>query len=197
MKLIIVLGSTRPGRVSERVAKWVQKEAQELPDTTVEVVDLKDYHLPFMNEVVSPRYNENRQLDPHTKSWLGKIESGDAYVFVTPEYNHSISGVLKNAIDYMTWEMVKKPATVVSHGSVGGARAAMHLKEILSESRAAVIPSQVALVGQAGENLSEDGGLSDELKALEFGPQTSLKNMLAELKWYSDALETARAKSVV
>ncbi len=192
MRLIIVIGSTRPGRLSERVAKWVEAEAKNLSDIEVELVDLADYPLPFMNEPISPRYNPNRQLDEAIKHWTTKVASGDAYVFVTPEYNHSIPGVLKNAIDYLTWEMVKKPATVVSHGTVGGARATMHLKEILSESRATIIPTAVALP-RAGESLSENGQLSQGLRAMPYGPQVALESMLEELYWYAKALAAARA----
>lgn len=193
MKLQVILGSTRPGRVSERMAKWVVAEAKTQEGTEVELVDLKDYPLDFFNEPKSPRYNPNREVTPAMKKWLDKIAEADAYVFVTPEYNHSIPGVLKNAVDYLTAELTKKPATVVSHGTVGGARATMHLKDILSESGAAIIPKQIALAG-VSEKLNEQGELSAEAKAQPYGPQTSLKNMLDELKWYSDALAAARTK---
>lgn len=192
MKVQIVIGSTRPNRTTERMAKWVAKEAKNLPDTEVEVVDLIDYPMPFVDEPKSPRYNPERKPNPQAKRWMDKIAQGDAYIFVTPEYNHSIAGVLKNAIDYLTWEMVKKPSTVASHGTVGGARATMHLKEILSESRSVPIPTQVA-IPQMSDKIDENGDLSEELKTQPYGPQTTLKSMLEELKWYSDALSTARA----
>jgi NAD(P)H-dependent FMN reductase len=193
MKVKVVLGSTRPGRMTERMAKWVVNEAKNIPATEVELVDLADYDMPLMNEAKSPRYNPDRQLVGAVKSWVEKMAEGEAYIFVTPEYNHSVPGVLKNAIDYLTWELMRKPATVASHGTVGGARATMHLKEILSESRAAVIPTQVALA-QMSDKIDEQGELADDIKKLEYGPQTALKGMLEELKWYSDALSAARAK---
>ena len=112
---------------------------------------------------------------------------------MTPEYNHSISGVLKNAIDYLTFEMTKKPATAVGHGTVGGARAIMQLKDILSESQAAIIPKTVS-VAHASDLIDEDGNLNAEQLANPYGPQTALKTALAELKWYSDALAAARAQ---
>jgi len=191
MKLQVILGSTRPGRVTERVAKWVVTTAGQLDDTTVELVDLADYAMPFMDETISPRYNPNRDINPMVQQWIDKIAEGDAYIFVTAEYNHSISGVLKNAIDYLTFELTKKPATAVGHGTVGGARAIMHLKEILSESQAAIIPKTVALA-HASESLDEAGNLSEALKANPYGPQNALQAMLEELKWYSDALSNAR-----
>src|SRR5438309_10679893 len=127
MKLAIVLGSTRPGRQSEKQAKWILKTAEQMDGVEAEIVDLLDYPMPFMNEAISPRYNPNRKIEPAVKKWLGKIDEFDAYVFVTPEYNHSIPGELKNAFDYITWEIQRKPAAIASHGTVGGARAAMHL----------------------------------------------------------------------
>jgi NAD(P)H-dependent FMN reductase len=195
MKLQVIVGTTRPGRVTDRVAKWVANEAKNLEDTTVEIVDLMGYPMPFLDEPISPRYNPNRHINDQAGKWVNKLNEADAYVFVTPEYNHSIPGVLKNALDYVTSELSRKPATVASHGTVGGARATMHLKEILSESQAAIVPKQVALIGHAGENLSEDGVLSPELAANPYGPQTSLKMALNDLKWYSDVLGEARAKA--
>ncbi len=191
MKLQVILGSTRPGRVSERIAKWVVSTAKTLEGVEAELVDLKDYPLEFFNEPASPRYNPNREITPAMKKWLDKVAQADAYIFVTPEYNHSIPGVLKNAIDYITSEITRKPATIVSHGTVGGARATMHLKEILSESGAAIIPKQIAMTSPR-EKLNEAGELSEEAKAQPYGPAHSLSSMLDELKWYSNALATAR-----
>jgi len=194
MKLQIIIGTTRPNRVTERVAKWVAAEAKQLPDTTVELIDLADYPMPFLDEPMSPRFNPERKINPVAGKWVNKLSEADAYIIVTPEYNHSISGVLKNALDYVTFELVKKPATAVGHGTVGGARAIMHLKEILSESQAAITPRQVTLLGRAIENFDEDGNLAEALKANPHGPEFALKNLLEELKWYSDALAAARAK---
>lgn len=193
MRLQIILGSTRPNRVSPVVAAWVAQTAAVLPDTTAEIVDLAEYELPFFDEPVSPRYNPNRQPSQPVSRWLDKLAAADAYVFVTPEYNHSVPAVLKNALDYVTVELSRKPATVVSHGTVGGARAAMHLKEILIESQAVVIPFQVALVGGVGANFDSSGQLNEAARANPMGPAYALDRSLSELKWYSDALAAARA----
>ncbi len=195
MKLAVVIGSTRENRTTERLAEWVAKRAGERPDADVSLVDLRDYPMPFFNEPKSPRYNPERQIDPAAQKWLAKIDDAEAYIFVTPEYNHSIPGVLKNAIDYITWEMLKKPATVASHGSVGGARATMHLKEILSESRAAITRTQLAVLGLQ-HKIDNAGNLSQEEQADPNGLQTQLDALLDELTWYSDALAAARKKSV-
>ncbi len=192
MKLAIIIGTTRQGRQSDKVAKWVELSAKAI-DIQAEIVDLKDYPMPFFNEAISPRYNPNRIIDPAVKLWLDKIASFDAYVFVTPEYNHSIPGVLKNAIDYLTVELVHKPSAVVSHGSVGGVRAATDLKEILSESQSVVIPKTATLMNVGMTNaVDENGQLSAELLANPYGPKIHLDNLLKELIWYSDALSAAR-----
>jgi NAD(P)H-dependent FMN reductase len=191
MKLQIIIGTTRPNRTTPRLAKWIASEAKRLASVEVEMIDLMDYPMPFLDESISPRFNPDRKPNEAAKKWMDKIAEGDAYIFVTPEYNHSIPGVLKNAIDYLTFELAKKPATVAAHGSVGGARATMHLKEILSESKAAIIPTQLAIAGM-GDKIDEDGSLSDEQKALQYSPEVALKNLLEELKWYSDALAAAR-----
>ena len=194
MKLAIIIGSTRPERSTPRQAKWVADTAEQAEGIDVELIDLKDYEMPFFNEPASPRYNPERKIGPEVKKWLDKIDQFDAYIFVTPEYNHSIPGVLKNALDYITGELTHKPATAVSHGSAGGARAATDLKEILSESRAAIVPSPnaLALVGMS-DKIDEQGNLSEEVKANPYGPQSALDTLLTDLKWYSDALSTARA----
>lgn len=192
MKLAIIVGTTRQNRQTIKQAKWVLGAAQEIADGTVELVDLEGYPMPFFAEPISPRYNPNRVIDPAVKPWLDKISEFDAYIFVTPEYNHSIPAVLKNALDYLTKELNRKPAAIVSHGTVGGARAATDLKEILSESKAAIIPNGVALSGMS-EMIDDEGKLDETVKANPYGPQGALDGLLAELKWYSDALSAARA----
>lgn len=193
MKLGVIVGSTRPNRQTFKQAKWVANTAEQDEDINVEVVDLKDYDMPIFNESKSPRYNDNRQVDPRVQKWLAKIEEFDAYIFVTAEYNHSIPAVLKNALDYITWEMNRKPSAIVSHGTAGGARAAMHLKEILSESKTAPIPNFVAIHGMS-EIIDDAGNLSEAAKANPYGPQVTLESLLEELKWYSHALAHARER---
>lgn len=193
MKVLIIIGSTRPCRTTERLAKWIMGEAAGRREIEAELVDLANFAVPFQNEPLSPRFNPNRQLDEPVKRWISKIAEGDAYIFVTPEYNHSIPGVLKNALDYITWEMVKKPATVAAHGTVGGARATMHLKEILSESRAAIIPTQLAIPAMS-EKIDEAGRLDPVIAGQPFGPATTLNNLLDELIWYGQVLADGRAK---
>ncbi len=191
MKLAVIVGTTRPNRQTLKQAKWVVKGASEIDGIEVELVDLKDYPMPFFNEPVSPRYNPDRKISGEVKPWLDKLTEFDAYVFVTAEYNHSIPAELKNALDYATWEMNRKPAAVVSHGSAGGVRAATDLKEVLSESKAVLIPNFVAMLGMS-ELIDEKGDLNESVKANPYGPQATLSTLLEELQWYSDALSSAR-----
>lgn len=192
MKLGVILGTTRQGRQSEKIAKWVVSTAKEQEGIDVALVDLADYDLPIFEEPVSPRYNPDRKPVEIAQKWMDKLATFDAYVFVTPEYNHSIPGVLKNAFDYLDFQLNRKPAAIVSHGTVGGARAAMHLKEIISEAKAVPIQNFVAIVSPVSSVLSEEGILAEEIAAAQYGPHTALENLLGELKWYSDALAAAR-----
>ena len=193
MKLAIVVGTTRPGRKTLQQAKWVQAAAEQLTDTSAELLDLADYRLPFFNEPISPRYNPNREPAPEVKKWLSKLAEFDAYVFVTAEYNHAMPGELKNALDFVDWQFVHKPGAVVSHGSAGGARAMTVLKEVLSEDKMVIIPvgPSLAITGMS-EIIDEDGVMSEAMRANPRGAQADLEAMLKDLQWYSNALATAR-----
>jgi NAD(P)H-dependent FMN reductase len=139
----IILGSTRPNRNGEQVARWVYEIASRRTDAEFELVDLRDYPLPHLDEPLPPTMGQYQ--NEHTKLWADKVASFDGFVFVTPEYNHSTSGVLKNAIDYLYAEWNNKAAGIVSYGGVGGARAAEHLRLVLGELQIADVRQQVAL----------------------------------------------------
>src|SRR6201981_1134049 len=116
----IILGSTRPNRNGEQVAKWVYHFAAQRPDAEYELVDLRDYQLPHLDEPLPPSMGQYQ--NEHTKAWADKIASFDGFIMVTPEYNHSTSGVLKNAIDYLYAEWNNKAVGFVSYGGGRGAR---------------------------------------------------------------------------
>jgi NAD(P)H-dependent FMN reductase len=139
----IILGSTRPGRNGEQVAKWVYDIASRRSDAEFELVDLRDYPLPHLDEPLPPSMGQYQ--NEHTKAWADKIASFDGFIMVTPEYNHSTSGVLKNAIDYLYAEWNNKAVGFVSYGGVGGARAAEHLRLVAGELQMADVRQQVAL----------------------------------------------------
>src|SRR5258708_37638335 len=121
LNIAIIIGSTRPGRNGEAVAKWVYELAQKRTDAEFELVDIRDFNLPLLDEPVPPSMGQYSK--PHTKAWAATIGSFDGYVFVAPEYNHGISGALKNAIDFLFAEWNNKAAGFVSYGGARGARA--------------------------------------------------------------------------
>jgi NAD(P)H-dependent FMN reductase len=191
MKIQVILGSTRQGRITERLAKWIVSEASKIEDFELELVDLADYEMPFFTESVSPRYNPNPQHPEPVARLLAKLSEGDGYVITTPEYNHSIPAVLKNMFDYLTAEIAKKPVLVASHGSVGGARAAEHLKVILLEAGAAVVPPAVAMHG-ASELLDGNGVFLGDTTA-PYNHLMLLGITLGELKWWTQTLKNGRS----
>ncbi|GIM93028.1 NADPH-dependent FMN reductase [Paractinoplanes toevensis] len=139
----IILGSTRPGRNGEAVARWVQSVASERTDARYELVDLLDYNLPHLDEAIPASAGQYSQ--PHTQRWAEKIASFDGFVVVTPEYNHSTSGALKNAIDFLFAEWNNKAVGFVSYGANGGTRAVEHLRLIAGELMMADVRAQLAL----------------------------------------------------
>ena len=143
VKIAIVTGSTRPGRNNEAVARWVNQIAQQRTDADFELVDIADYHLPLFDEPMSPMFG--KYTKPHTQAWAEKIASFDGFVFVTPEYNHSIPGALKNAIDFLYREWNNKAAGFVSYGGSGGVRAVEHLRLVMAELMVATVRAQVIL----------------------------------------------------
>ena len=143
LKIGIIVGSTRPGRKAEAVARWVHEIARKRSDAEFEVVDIQDFNLPLLDEPVPPSMGQYSK--PHTKAWAAKVASFDAFVFVTPEYNHGTSGALKNAIDFLFAEWNNKAAGFVSYGLAGGARAAEHLRLACAELQIADVRQQVTL----------------------------------------------------
>ncbi|SDS00320.1 NAD(P)H-dependent oxidoreductase [Opitutus sp. GAS368] len=143
LKIAIIIGSTRPGRNGAAVAKWAYELARRRTDAKFELVDITDYNLPLLDEPVPPSMGQYSQ--PHTKKWAAKIASFDAYVFVTPEYNHATSGALKNAIDYLYAEWNNKAAGFIGYGGMSGARAVENLRLIMAELQIATVRAQVGL----------------------------------------------------
>jgi NAD(P)H-dependent FMN reductase len=139
----IVLGSTRPGRRGEEVARWVLEQAAKRDDATYELVDVKDANLPLLDEPVPPSRGQYSQ--PHTKAWSARIAAFDGFVFVTPEYNHGTCAALKNALDFLYAEWNDKAAGFVSYGSAGGTRAVEQLRTTMGELQIADVRAAVAL----------------------------------------------------
>lgn len=182
-KIAIVTGSTRPGRLNEAVAQWVAEHAKSVEGAEFELVDIADFDLPLLDEPMPALMGQ--YSNEHTKKWAQTIAQYDGYVFVTPEYNHSTSGALKNAIDYLNAEWNDKAAGFVGYGSAGGVRAVEHLRQIASEVRLAHVRDQVQLsLFTDFENFST------------FKPQDmqvdALHTMLKDLVRWTGAMKTIR-----
>jgi NAD(P)H-dependent FMN reductase len=143
IRIGIILGSVRPNRNGEQVARWVYDLASRRSDAEFELVDLRDYPLPHLDEPLPASMGQYQ--NEHTRRWAGTIASFDGFIIVTPEYNHSTSGALKNALDYLYAEWNNKAAGFVSYGFAGGARAAEHLRLICAELQMADVRQQVTL----------------------------------------------------
>ncbi|MEJ7736470.1 MAG: NAD(P)H-dependent oxidoreductase [Chitinophagaceae bacterium] len=185
IKCAIVIGSTRPGRNGEAVAKWVYGIAKQRIDAEFELVDLVDFNLPLLDEPVPP--SRGQYSKPHTLAWAAKIDSFDAFIFVSPEYNHGTSGALKNAIDFLYKEWNNKAAGFVSYGSAGGTRAVEHLRLVMAELQIADVRAQVALSLLTDfENFSVFKPAAQQEKAV--GP------MLDQVIAWGNALKSLRGK---
>jgi NAD(P)H-dependent FMN reductase len=143
IRVAIIIGSTRPNRNGEAIARWVYEIAKRREDAEFELVDIKDFNLPLLDEPIPPSLGQYTK--EHTKAWAEKIDSFDAYVFVTPEYNHGTSGALKNAIDFLYKEWNNKAAGFVGYGSSLGARAVESLRLVMGELQVADVRAQVGL----------------------------------------------------
>lgn len=185
IKIGIILGSTRPNRNGEAVARWVSEIAQKRNDAEFELVDIKDYNLPLLDEPIPPSMGQYSK--EHTKVWAEKIDSFDAYVFVTPEYNHGTSGALKNAIDFLFKEWNNKAAGFVGYGSAGGARAVESLRLVMGELMIADVRAQVML------SLFTDFENYSVFKPAARQEQ-SVNDMLDQVIAWGGALKTLREK---
>jgi NAD(P)H-dependent FMN reductase len=143
MRIGIIVGSTRPGRKADAVARWVHDIATKRGDAEYEIVDIAEYGLPLLDEPMPP--STGKYTKPHTLKWAAAIAPLDGFVFVTPEYNHSIPAALKNAIDFLYAEWNHKAAAFVSYGGAGGTRAVEHLRAVMGELHVADVRTQVAL----------------------------------------------------
>lgn len=173
----IIIGSTREGRVSPQVAAWVKEIADKRGDANYTVIDIADYKLPLLGEAGGDASG--------AAAWSQAVGAQDGFVFIVQEYNHSITGALKNALDYLREEWNNKAAGIVSYGSVGGARAAEHLRGILGELLVADVRVHPAL------SLFTDFENGTDFKPAEH-QQNSVNEMLNQVIPWSTALKTIR-----
>jgi NAD(P)H-dependent FMN reductase len=192
-KVLVIVGSTRPGRAADLVVPWVTARAGAHPGFDTEVADLRDWPLPIFTEhpgtigdINDPTYSE-----PIVRAWNKKVKQADAFIVVTPEYNHSIPGGLKNAIDtvWLSYGFRNKPVAAVGYsGNIGGGvRAIEHLAQVFIEAEAVplrnavVIPFVRTAFGADGEPVNPETNIR-------------LQVMLDDLAWWSSALDKARAE---
>lgn len=187
----VIAGSIREGRFSHKVAFWIAEEIKEKKNVSVEVLDLRDYNMPFFNEAVSPAFKQKPYKNEAVVRFTEKIARGDAFVIVTPEYNHGTSAVLKNALDWVYQEWNNKPVAFVSYGTVGGARAVEQLRLNAIELQMVPIRNAVHIPGEQyfktvfGEMSTKD--LFDQQK-------DKAEAMINQLLWWARILKEARKK---
>jgi NAD(P)H-dependent FMN reductase len=185
-KIAIIISTTRAARFADKPAKWIYDIAAKRDDLTVELVDLRDYPMPFFDEPASSAWVPSK--NEVALRWQKKVAEFDGYIFVTAEYNRGVSAALKNALDYAYTEWNKKPAGYVGYGSVGGARAIEHLRLMNVELQMAPMRSGVHIQGADFMAVWQQGKDINELTYL----QANAKDMLDQLVWWANALKTAR-----
>jgi NAD(P)H-dependent FMN reductase len=187
-KIGIIISSTRGARVGEQAARYVESIAHKRTDLSFEVIDLRDYPMPFFDEVASNAYVPS--TNEVAQKWQKKVASLDGFIFVTAEYNNSITAALKNALDYAYPEWNRKAAAYFSYGSAGGARAVQHLRDICVELQMAPVRHSVLVQGNDfypimnGQKQFKDLGYTDHL----------VEQMLDQLSWWTVALKSARER---
>jgi len=192
MKLAIVIGSTRQGRVSERLAKWTAHEAvKQHPNHEWETIDLKAFDLPLFDEPKSPQGNPHREVSEPVAAYLDAMGDVDGFVIITPEYNHAMPAALKNALDLLDTQLIKKPVAIVSHGVVSGARANEQVRLTVNSTLGAVpVPASLTFFGIVADMIDAEGNSTGEIEL----NQKKLHGVLEQLLWYAEALKVAREK---
>jgi len=173
-EILIVLGSARTGRVAEKVAEYVKVDLATREDVTVKIADLKEIALPFFDNENAPASPEYTITNPSVLAWSEMVTAADGIVFITPEYNHTLSAIQKNAIDSLAAQWVEKPVTAVAYGWTGGSLAVATLREVMTHLKSDLKPS----IAQLGfmKDLNPDGSLLDEA-----GVSGQIKTALDEL----------------
>lgn len=183
LQILVILGSVREGRVAEPVGNWVAEQAAGRDDIAVELIDLKDWNLPFYPHAQPPAAGDYR--DPLQIAWGEKIAGADGYILIAPEYNHGAPAVLKNALDTVYREWNRKPVSFVAYGGAGGTRSVEQLTCTARELQMAPLEAALHLMGVWGK-VNDDRFVGDEADARR------LSRLFDELVWWGNALRTAR-----
>jgi NAD(P)H-dependent FMN reductase len=189
--IAIIVGSTRKTRFADIPAQWIKAEAEARGDMTVEIVDLRDAALPFFDEVASNAWAPSQ--DPAAVAWQQKIAGFDGYIFVVAEYNRSITGALKNALDQSYVDWAKKPMGVVGYGSMGASTAVSHLRVIGVELQMVPVRNAVLIGGGDFWKVHPGFGGSGNLTDIEGSIKPSAKALLDDMAWWAKATMAARA----
>lgn len=189
-KIALIITSTRAARMADLPAQWMLAQAQARTDMTVELVDLRDFKLPLFDEAASNAYMPS--ASPEAKAWQAKMAEFDGYIFTVAEYNHSISGSFKNALDQAYVEWVKKPFTAIAYGSMGGARALEHLRGIGCELQMVSTRNAVHIGGGDFWKIHPHMGGSGNIADIEAAILPSAKAALDDLVWWANATKAAR-----
>lgn len=185
-RIAVIMSTTREGRLADKVATWLMKQGAGHSDLAFELVDLRDYPMPFFNEQASSMWMPSG--NHVARIWQEKISQFDGYIFITAEYNHSIPAVLKNALDYSYSEWARKPVAFVGYGGVGAARAVEHLRLISIELQMAPMRTAVHVAGSDFMAVWKGDG---DLSAMPYTVST-LNEMFDQLSWWTLALGKAR-----
>src|SRR3989344_1008266 len=189
LNIKVIAGSTREGRFSDKAAAWIAEEIKKQERVVIEGLDLRDYDMPFFNESMSPSFKQEPTKKKTAAVLTKKIEAGDAFVIVTPAYNHGTSGLLKNALDWVYQEWNNKPVAFVSYGSVGGARAVEQLRLNAIELQMAPIRSSVHIPGEQYFSMLFSNTTPSELFSLQL---KQAETMITQLMWWTRVLKNAR-----
>jgi NAD(P)H-dependent FMN reductase len=189
-RIALIIGSTRPTRLADKPAQWMLKQAQARQDMEVELVDLRNHPLPFFAEVATNRHVPSK--DPEAIRWQQTIGRYDGYIFVVAEYNRSITGALKNALDQAYNEWNRKPFTAIGYGSVGAGRAIEHLRGIAVELQMVSTRSAVHIGGSDFMAIFPLAG-NKPIEDIEAGLLASVTAALDDLVWWAKATMAARA----
>ena len=187
--IAIVIGSTRPTRFADKPAQWMLKQAQLRGDIEVELVDLRDHPLPFFDEMATNMWVPSQNAE--AVRWQETVGRFDGYIFVVAEYNHSITGVLKNALDQAYKEWNRKPFTAIGYGGTGGARAVEHLRSIGVELQMVSTHAAVHIGGGDFLTVFPMGG-NKPIEDIEANLLPSAKTALDELVWWAKATMAAK-----
>jgi NAD(P)H-dependent FMN reductase len=185
-KIGVIIGTTRAARIADKPVAWLMERAEKRSDMEFEVVDLRDYPMPFFDEVASNAYVPS--TNEVAQRWQKKIAEFDGFIFVTGEYNNSVPAVLKNALDYAYPEWSRKAAAFFGYGSAGGSRAVQHLREIAVELQMAPVRHAVFIMG--GDFMALMQGQKEVSEFTYLEPVAA--EMLDQLAWWATALKNAR-----